>query len=104
MENENFKLPEHCGIDGCNRPCDIYVYTKNVSRCTEHYASDYAVHKFGGSLRVAGRFHAGKDIMDNLKKHDMQQQPNESMQEYATRCKKHLQTMDSGFSTLVNPN
>lgn len=101
-EFKSFNLPEKCGVQGCNNPCDVYVFTKKVSRCTKHYCQDFSDHKNGGVPNVLGRFHAEKDILEKLKEVGMEQTPDESMKEYAERCKKHLQTMGNGFSELLN--
>ena len=76
---EAFSLPETCGVQGCNNPCDVYIFTKKVSRCSKHYTQDLSDHQKGGSPNVKGTFHAEKDIMDKLEEIGMKQTPDESM-------------------------
>lgn len=51
-EYQAFKLPEKCGVIGCNNPCDIYIKHRGVARCAEHYRDDietYGKHRKRGS-------------------------------------------------------
>ena len=98
-----FKLPETCGVLGCNKPCDIYIKYKNVARCAEHYQADvddYGSHHSRGS---AQRFTAEPEIMDSLKQMGLEQKPNETKHEYAMRCKKHCLEMTGGsWKSLIS--
>ena len=99
---EAFKLPETCGVSGCHNPCDIYIQSRDIARCTKHYTQDLSDHQKGGTPKIVGMFHAEKDIMDKLAEVGMQQTPDESLKEYALRCKNYLQTMDKGYGSLIN--
>ena len=91
-----FKLPEKCGVIGCNNPCDVYIKQKNVARCSMHYQNDvdeYGKHHLRGS---AQRFTAEPEIMERLKQMGLEQYPTESKHEYAMRCKAQCLEMMKG--------
>ena len=102
VDFKTFALPDKCGVRGCDNPCDIYIFSRKVSRCTKHYCQDLSDHQHGGTTHVLGRFHAERDILDKLVEVGMKQTPDESMKEYAARCKNYLKTMGNGYSRLVS--
>ena len=98
-----FKLPERCGVLGCNNPCDIYIKQKNISRCTEHYQADVDAHGKNHKRGSAQRFTAEPEIMDRLKQIGLEQEIGETKHEYAMRCKKRCLEMTGGnWKSLVN--
>ena len=50
-----YAVPEKCGVDGCDSPCDIFFKHSNIARCHKHYQEDVdnwgKTHKRGSATR-----------------------------------------------------
>lgn len=94
----NIIMPKKCSVAGCNGFADILLNNGSIARCVKCYSQEVSDYKNGKyTPKVVGRFRAEKDIMDTLEKLGLVQGQNETLREFAIRCRKYSLQNQAGL-------